>query len=165
MGCLLTDSGGRWVSSALICFPSISLVVEAVGIVDYPRVGGGARVIQALWESRDGGREGVPRLPHRGNFHSLGPLEMQGRRRVVGISGRGDGWVSRDFHIVTNPLRYRKPLTGPGKGGGKGAQLDEFPTRGPQAGGLLADEGTEDHQLGTGRYLDGDTLRSMDPIG
>ena len=53
--------------------------------------GEGARVIQALWESRDGGREGVPRLPHRGNFHSLGPVEMQGRRRVVGISGRGWG--------------------------------------------------------------------------
>ena len=72
-------------------FPYISLIVEAVGIVDYPRVGGGARVIQALWESREGGREGVPRLPHRGNFHSPGPVEMQGRRRVVGISRRGWG--------------------------------------------------------------------------
>ena len=30
---------GRWMPSSLFCFPSMSLVVEAVGIVDYPRVG------------------------------------------------------------------------------------------------------------------------------
>ena len=126
---------------------------------------GEGEVFQALWESREGGREGVPRLPHRGNFHSLGPVEMQGRRHVVGISGRGPGGVSRDFHIVTNPLRYREPLVGLVKGGGKGAQLDELSTHGPQARRFLTDEGTKDHQLGTGRHLDGDTLGGMGPIG
>ena len=50
----------------MLCSPSISLVVEAVGIVDYPRVG------------------------ERG----------RGLSKRCGNLGKGDGRVSRDFHIA-----------------------------------------------------------------